>query len=224
MNLSLNEPSFFLHPYPYYAKMRASGQPFWVPHSQESTSEGVWLFSRYEDAVAIFKETSKISKEIGAYRPEGVTNTFDFHLLHRDGEDHIRLRRLISEYFSVEYIDRMREIISTEAENLINTLKQKKEIDLMREYAEALPLIVIAELMGVPREDMDQIRRWGLAIGKAFDSLLITEDILQQQKRALTELLAYVKKSVSEHEETSSGKLLNVLILAQKKERSPMMN
>lgn len=217
MNLSLNDPSFFHHPYPYYAKLRASGQPYWIPHSQESTSSGVWLFSRYEDAVAIFKETSKISKEIRSYRPEGVTNTFDFHLLHRDGEDHMRLRRLISDYFSVEYIDQIRDIIASEAENLINSLKEKKEVDLIRDYAEALPLIVIAELMGVPREDMQQIRIWGLAIGKAFDSLLITEDILYQQKSALIELLEYVKKIISKQEGTSSDKLLGCLISAQKR-------
>lgn len=215
MNLSLNDPSFFHHPYPYYAKIRASGQPYWVPHSQESTSTGVWFFSRYEDAVAIFKETSKISKEIRLYRPEGVKNTFDFHLLHRDGQDHTRLRRLISDYFSLEYIDKISEIISREAENLINSLKQKKEVDLICDYAEVLPLIVIAELMGVPREDMLQIRRWGLAIGQAFDSLLITENILHQQKRALTELLEYVKKIISKQEGTSSDKLLGCLISAQ---------
>lgn len=218
MCLSLNDPSFFHHPYPYYAKLRVSGQPYWVPHSQESTSMGVWFFSRYEDALAIFKETSKISKEIRSYRPDGVTHTFDFHLLHRDGEDHSRLRRLISDYFTVESIDQIREIIASEAESLLKRLKQKKEVDLIRDYAEPLPLMVIAELMGVPREDMPQIRKWGLAIGQAFDSLLITDDILQQQKSALSELLAYVKKSVAEHEKNSDGKLLDVLISAEKRE------
>ncbi|MGW8168725.1 MAG: cytochrome P450 [Sulfurovaceae bacterium] len=217
MHLSLNDPSFFHHPYPYYAKLRASGQPCWVPHSQESTSTGVWFFSRYEDALAIFKETLKISKEIRSYRPDGVKYIFDFHLLHRDGEDHARLRRLISDYFTVESIDQIREIIASEAENLVSSFKQKKEVDLMRDYAEPLPLTVIAALMGVPRSDMPQIRSWGLVIGKAFDSLLITEDILHQQKTALMEFLEYVKKIVAVQEETSGGKLLGFLLSAQKR-------
>ncbi|MBD3790506.1 MAG: cytochrome P450 [Campylobacterales bacterium] len=216
MTLSLNDPAFFHDPYPYYAKLRESGQPYWVPHSQESTSSGVWLFSRYEDAIAIFKETSKISKEIRFYRPEGATTTFDFHLLHRDGLDHMRLRSLIADFFSIEYIDQVKDVISLAAEELIDSLKKKNEVDLMRDYAEALPLIVIAELMGVPKEDMPQIRQWGLAIGKAFDSLLITEDILQKQKTALGELLGYVQRIVKDQKEISDEKLLGLLINAHK--------
>lgn len=218
-SINLNNPDFFQNPYPFYAKLRTSGKPYWLPHKQESTSNGVLLFTRYKDALTIFKETTKISKEIRSVRPKGTENIFDLHILHRDGIDHSRLRLLISKYFSMQYISNMEDLISSVAETLIEDIKKKKTTDLIIDYAEQLPLHIIADLMGIPVQDMKNVRKWSLVIGDSFDSLLINDEILIQQKKSLTSFLAYVNTIIADKKNSPDDTLIGFLIDSEEKNK-----
>ena len=174
MSLNLNHPEFFQNPYPYYAQLRSTGRPFWLPHEQESSSQGVWLFSRHADALTIFKQTTAISKNIHAIRPPGTSTPFDLHVLHRDGADHLRLRRLVADYFSVQHLNHFESRIENVADTLVRGMKEKSAFNLIADFAEQMPLLTIANLIGVPAEDMPQVRTWSLALGEGFDSVLTT--------------------------------------------------
>ena len=217
MNITLDNSSFLENPYPYYEKLRATDKPYFAPNLQDCKSEGMWLFSRYEDAVVIFKETSKISKEIRFHRPQGMSSVFDLNMLSRDGIDHSRLRALITKYFSFKYIDGLKENISIIAQELIDNLKNKKEIDLIRDLAEPLPLITIVDIMGVSRDDVPQIRKWSLSIGNGFDSLFASEYVLEQQKIALKEFFHYIEDLLKAKKDTKDDKIICSLINAHQK-------
>jgi len=211
--MQLNNDDFFQNPYPFYSAMRQAQHPFWLPHHQDnSTSQGIWLFSRYADALSIFKQTSTISKNIRSIRPPGKSSPFDLHLLHRDGQDHLRLRRLVAHHFSSNYLTKLTPRITRIAENLILSFIQKGEGDLLYDFAEAMPLHVIAELIGVPTEDMAQIRAWSLDLGEGFDSLLISKAVQEKQKQALSAFMDYTKKLIKAKHQLVDGSLLEHIV------------
>ena len=216
MSLNLNHPEFFQNPYPYYAQLRSTGRPFWLPHEQESSSQGVWLFSRYADALAIFKQTTAISKNIRAIRPPGTSTPFDLHVLHRDGADHLRLRRLVADYFSIQHLNHIESRIQNVADALVRGMKEKCAFNLIADFAEQMPLLTIANLIGVPAEDMPQVRTWSLALGDGFDSVLTTREVIERQKHALLAFLDYAREMIETKRRHPDNSLLGYITAAEK--------
>ncbi|ROZ71527.1 cytochrome P450 [Ramlibacter sp. WS9] len=189
--MNLNETAFFQNPYPYYASMRKSDQPLWLPHAQESTSEGMWLFARYDDAVTLFRAGPAISKNISTIRRPGTGTPFDLHMLHRDAPDHPRLRRLVADRFSAQNLKRFESEIFAIVDTLVERMKAKGGVDLVTDFAEQVPLRIIGHLMGIPQEDIPQIRQWSLVMVEGFDSVLASADDMQRQRDTGMAFLKY---------------------------------
>ena len=210
--LASNE--FFRDPYPCYARLRAQDGPFWLPHRQETSSDGIWLFSRYQDGEAVFKQTQGVTKHIRSIRPEGFRSAFDLNVLHRDGADHLRLRRLVSEYFSPLAIERHVPTMISVAKSLLGSLKHKSDFDLVAEFAEPLPLAIIASLLGVPEKDMAQVRAWSLLLADGFDSLLSHEVMHDRQKRAMADFMGYAERLIEAKQSHPDSSMLGFLVQA----------
>ncbi len=215
MQLNLNQPDFFQKPYPFYQQIRDSGSPFFLPHDQKTSSKGVWLFGGYADAVAIFKETSSLSKNLRAIRPAGSSTPFDLAMLHQDAPDHLRLRRLVSGYFSAGFLSRLEPRIEAIANELITALRKLPEPDLVRDFAEPLPLRIIGELMGLPPADLDQIRVWTVVLGDGFDSVMATDAVLGKQRQAMSAYLAYIEDLLARPSGIPDSSLLRYLIACE---------
>ncbi|NQW92746.1 MAG: cytochrome P450 [Polaromonas sp.] len=191
--MNLNQPDFFQNPYPFYEEIRANQAPFWLAHNQKTSSAGVWLFGGYEEAVAIFKEATATSKNFRAVRPAGTSTSFDLAMLHQDAPDHLRLRRLVARYFSAGFLKRLAPRVNATANELLAALSMQPDIDMVRDFAEQLPLRVIGELIGLPIADLAQIRVWSVLLGHGFDSVMTTDEVLVRQRDALTAYLAYIE-------------------------------
>ncbi len=211
------QDDFFADPYPFYSELRRSGAPYWLPHAQQTSSAGIWLFSRYADGLSIFKKNAGISKNLQSVRPPGRHSAFDRSILLRDGEDHLRLRRLISGFFSVQSIDSLRPAIISAAEALLQPLASRDEFDLIREFAEPLPLTVIALLIGVPHEDMAEVRSFSLRLCEGFDSVLCTDEAARQHRQAMDDFLGYVRGLIEAKRAMPDTSLLSMLIEAEGK-------
>jgi cytochrome P450 len=210
----LADAAFFDDPYPFYARMREQRAPFWLPHQQDTSSGGLWLFSRYDDAAAIFKQVGGISKSLRSIRPEGVRLTFDANLLHRDGADHLRLRRLVSDYFSAERIERLRPVMVSIANELIAKAQSKSEFCFIADVAEPMPLHVIARIIGVPEADMERVRAWSIILSAGFDSLVSDDAVLRRQKQTMDEFFAYVEHQIEAKRSNPDGSMFSALVEA----------
>src|SRR4029079_17086953 len=82
------------------------------------------------------------------------------NMLFRDPPDHTRLRGLVNQAFTPRTIERLRPHIAEIAERLLDQVAPSGKMDLIRDFAFPLPIIVIAELLGVPPEDRDRIKAW----------------------------------------------------------------
>ncbi len=210
----LTGAAFVQDPYPYYRRLRASEAPLWLPPKPGTASSGMLFFSRYREAMAVFTCAQGMSKSIRRVRSDTTRTAFDMHMLHRDGPDHLRLRRLVSDWFSVKAMDPLRPMMGEVARNLVTPLLQKSEFDFVAEFAEPLPLSIIAQLIGVPAADMPQVRTWSLALCDGFDSLLADTVVLARQQRALNEFIAYVEGLLDAKEPRPESTLLGYLVRA----------
>ena len=85
-------------------------------------------------------------------------------MLNRDGDDHRRLRRLVTKAFTPRMVEQLRPRIQEIADELIDAVEARGSMDLSAEYAFPLPITVIAELLGVPNADQDRFKDWSDAI------------------------------------------------------------
>lgn len=210
----MTDTSIFDNPYLFYERLRANPEPWRVVHSQGRYQRDFILFCRYAEARAIFMQGDSVSKEIRTIRPAGTATPFDLHLLHRDGQDHLRLRRLVAGYFSRST---MSELVATVEEivgGVLDKLSGREQVDLVADFAEPVPLLVMARVLGVPDTDLPQIRAWALMLADEFDSLRVTEHDPRQLEANAKAFLDYAGSLVAPERRTTAKGLMAGLISA----------
>ena len=132
----------------------------------------IWWVTRYEDAEAVLLDDERFVRDPRlALPPEQLRSELpefvafiDSNMLNRDGEDHKRLRRLVSKAFTPRMIERLRPRIQEIADELIDRVADTGEMELVSDFAFPLPITVIAELLGVPVADRERFREWSAAM------------------------------------------------------------
>ncbi|MFY1694346.1 cytochrome P450 family protein [Solwaraspora sp. WMMA2101] len=148
-------------PYPTYARMREQN-PVQLVSSPRFDS---YLITRYDDARAALTD-HRLSKDL--YGPEGHYLRFfgpnsdglNKNMLNSDPPEHSRLRRLVSQAFAPRCIEALRPRVTQVVDDLIDKFAPRGEADLMHDFAVPLPMVVICELLGVPRADHEQVLGW----------------------------------------------------------------
>jgi cytochrome P450 len=159
--------------YETFARMRAEDPIFCQPGIDGETM--IWFLTRYEDVVAVLLDDDRFVRDparaLTAEQLEalsgGMPESFAFidqHMLNRDGEDHRRLRRLVTKAFTPRMVEQLRPRIQEIADDLVDQVEARGEMDLVEELAFPLPITVIAELLGIPVADRDRFRRWSNAM------------------------------------------------------------
>lgn len=191
--------AFFRDPYPAYRALRAAGRPAWLPHTRpESRSAGVWLFSRHADALEIFRDVDHLSKDIGRTRPPGRGTAYDTQMLLRDGADHARLRRLVTPWFADAALHDLEPFIEDCVHSLLDRLAHRDTCDLVADFAEPLPQLVIARFLGLPEADLPTIRSCSLLFSAGFDSLLAGEEANRAGRDAgMRRFLGYLEDRIA---------------------------
>lgn len=115
----------------------------------------------------------------------------------RDGEDHSRLRRLMSKTFTPRMIDDLRPFIRAQAGRLADQIASAGECEFVEDFATQLPLAVMCHMLGVPPEDYDTFRVWGTDIGLVF-GMARGGDIPGRVEDAVTGLSGYADSLIEQ--------------------------
>lgn len=157
------------NPHAIYAKLRAEEPLTRIIDPMRKLS--YWLFTRYDDCLDVLKDPrfGKDSRKLTAEElvRNGFTDELSMlgqHLLGTDPPDHTRLRGLIAKAFTHARIEALRPRIKSIAEQLIDLVEHRGEMDIVADFAYLLPVTVIAELIGVPLEDHPRFRAWTTTI------------------------------------------------------------
>jgi cytochrome P450 len=161
--LDIFSPEARRDPYPVYHRMREHAPVYW------DTSVSSWLLTRYDDCLAALRDPALSSARAltsaeSLPEPERATvlpfaRSIRLWMLFRDPPDHTRLRNLVNRAFAPRMIAVMRDRIGALVHELLARAPDG-ELDLMRDFAQPLPAMVIADLLGAPREEWHDLLRW----------------------------------------------------------------
>ena len=151
------------NPYPLLKVLRDE-HPVW-----QNPRTGAWLITRYDDVVNTFKDIDNFSASPNA---DGIGAVFGSTLMEYDGEKHNRLRNIVAPEFVGRKFEKLMPIIERNTQALIEryaakhaqalatSAHEKGEIDLVDEFATRLPLNVILDVLGLPKEAHELFHRW----------------------------------------------------------------
>jgi cytochrome P450 len=219
--IDLHNPEFVKNPYPFYAQLRASKEPFWVDHQQlNSTSEGMFLFGKYEDVAEILTNNLSLSKKVEAIRkPNTSIKVIDSNMLNQDPPEHTRLRQLVMPSFMPSRFKIYEPRIEAIVDNLISKISDKKDFDFIEAIANPIPVMVIADIMGVPYSDYESFRDWSSDVLTGFDSVIADEKLLLRQKNAFISLINYFNKLIEIKTKNPDESLISSLIEATENQK-----
>jgi len=165
----LYSDAFRADTYATFARMREHDPVICQPGMDGETP--IWWVTRYDDAEAVLLDDERFVRDPRLavppeQRPElpEFFSFIDSNMLNRDGDDHRRLRRLVSKAFTPRMIEQLRPRIQEIADELIDRVSADGEMELVSDFAFPLPITVIAELLGVPAADRESFREWSGAM------------------------------------------------------------
>lgn len=213
------DPAFRENPYPFYSRL-VREEPVHI------TPFGVKAFSRYDDCVAILRDYKRFSSDDGQAQPDPAlqgetTNEYivdreDRPFLFMDPPDHTRLRRLVSIAFSAKTIEGMRPRIEELVTELLDAAEGKDEIDAIADLAYPLPVSVICEMLGVPREDEPLFRSWSRVLVGALDPDIGTPpEVLKAREKAIDDSRQYFRDLIARRGDTRPPDILSALLDAR---------
>jgi cytochrome P450 PksS len=161
-------PAHRANPRPLYARMREES-PI-VRLVEPDRQLPFWLVTRYDDTVEVLRD-ERLTKDPRKLSEQARSTFFRLaseglleHMLASDPPDHTRLRSLVSQAFTPRRIEALRPRILAIATGLLEAALARGSVDFIDAFAFPLPVIVIAELLGVPAEDREQFRAWTQAL------------------------------------------------------------
>lgn len=216
-------PEIRADPYPLYRRMREQAPVYWRP-------DGSPMFTRYEDCVAILRDHDRFSNdgskskyaEMAVEERENAVRGTMFEtlnarpMLFTDPPDHTRLRGLVNKAFTPRRVDQLRPRMQAIVDELLDEVAGAGSMDIIDQIAYPLPVIMIAELLGVPASDRDLLREWSHPLSRTIDPMdNIEPDFVNEIAGAGIAFIAYFAQLINERRRSPSDDLLSDLIAAE---------
>jgi cytochrome P450 len=213
--INLIDPEYFSkhgHPWDQYEWLRANAPVFW---HDEPDGPGFWAITKYDDIRAISR-TPKIfsSYETGVMLPDPDPMGLyaqRLMMLNMDPPQHDRFKLLVSRGFTPKNAPLLRPRIEELAREILESAMKKNSLDFVSEIAGRLPSGLIAELMGMPREDGERL--YDLTeIMHTNDSAVAPPEV---KMAAVGEMLAYGQSVADIKRKTPGDDLATILVNAE---------
>jgi cytochrome P450 len=188
-------------PYPELAALRAEDPV----HRYEGEAGELWMITRHADVQAISKDPATFSSARGVLLTDLTRPALGTSIVSLDPPRHGRLRRLVSPSLSVRRVADLEDRVRAIARDLFDAVDPTDVVDAVERLASPLPILVIAELVGVPREDADRFRHWSDA------AMAATTDLTDEVTMLLGELYGYIVDHVRARHAEPADDLVSVL-------------
>ena len=206
--IDFKDLAFIENPYPALKELRSFGKPVW--HEDLN----MFLAAKHSDANDVLRNKS-LGRIFAPKTPE--TEWFEFNYLHADSildsepPKHTRLRSLVAKAFNRHRIEALRPDILRLNNQLLNSIEEKGgEFDIIADYAEPLPVKVIAVLLGFPDGDEHLLRPWSQSIVKMYE-VNPSQAHKDEAKKAAKEFADYVHGLMLERLKNPTSDLISEL-------------
>mgnify|MGYP005851277869 CR=1 FL=1 len=220
--LPLRSAGTLENPYPIYSVIRTVRPVLEVPVPGFS-GPGVWMLTRYADVHGVLRDPRFSVERIRApivrdnldRMPEFLRQSAQGlrSMLIMDPPDHTRVRKLVNKAFTPKRIAALRGHIEALVRTLTDACAAKGRFDLIRDLAEPLPAIVIAELLGVPAEDHRRFRDWSSALIAGIASP--SPEARRAGTAAGQQIFAYLADTIADRRRAPQDDLISAMIQAQ---------
>jgi cytochrome P450 len=209
-------------PYPLYADMRQHEPVQWNAFLQ------LWVLTRYEHVEWLLNDPRFSADRRTAANPfvqAMVARQEEFGALGRaptmlglDPPEHTRLRRLVSKAFTPRRVEELKPRIADIVRHLLASTGET--FDVIRDLAWPLPVIVIAEMLGVPAADRDSFKRWSDDVAAALGAPFTPPDVLEQSKVSVAEMSDYFLQIIRQRRQAPQDDLISALLAAEEQQQS----
>lgn len=198
------DPAFLEDPFPFYEMGRAMS-----PLLLEE--QNTWLVFGYNDIAGILRDQATFSSDFNPARTAADGNP---SMLGTDPPVHTRLRSLVSQAFTPKMIEQWAPRIRERAIGLLEPAAARGEMDVVRDLAYPLPVMIIAELLGVPPEDREKFKEWSSIIIATLGTGLDGQDEPVPQA-TIDEITAYFAVIADERRAQPKNDLISGLVAAE---------
>jgi cytochrome P450 len=220
--IDFNNPTFVANPYEQLKALREIGKPVWHEGMQ------IFLAARHSDANDVFRNKS-LGRIFTDKSPAFEWETFNWlhsdSILDSEPPKHTRLRSLVAKAFNRNKIEGMRPAVERITQQLLDAIDEKvksgESFDLIADYAEPLPVKIIADLLGFPESEEHLLRPWSQSIVKMYE-VNPSQQYQIAAKKAAGEFAEYVR-NLAEHRKTNPGQDL-ITDLAMVEENGEKLN
>lgn len=187
-------PEFLDNPFPVYHALRHHSPVHRMP-------DGSVFLSRYGDVLEVYKDRRMSSDKTREFGPKfgdgGLYRHHTTSLVFNDPPLHTRVRKLLAEAFTPRAMRQMEPSIIAMVDGFLDQAAERQDIDLIGDFAFALPVGVICDMLGVPVVDRDRLRDWAVTILGALEPV-ISDDHLARGNAAVENFSAYLKDLIDE--------------------------
>lgn len=189
-------------PYDWYKNMRKNAPISFDPE------RNCWDVFGYEDVQMVLQNYKHFSSNRNGSFPT---------LLDLDPPTHRRYRNLVSQAFTPRAIQELAPRITTITHELLASLQGKREIDIVEEIAYPLPVIVIAEMLGVPSQDRNMFKKWSdiVVSGTQNISPNVMNKLFAKQGKAMLDLRTYFQQIVAQRRIDPANDIISTLMTAE---------
>lgn len=217
IDVDLSDPDTFVSGIPYAAfqRLRTEAPLYWQP--EQNGGRGFWCVTRYDDLMAVSKDPLTFSSAKGGTNifevPEEDLSMLRLLMLNMDPPKHNKFRRLVSTGFTNRMVTQLEPHVREICADLIDKVAKKDSFDFVTEIAAELPLLVIAELLGVPMEDRHKVFDWSNSLVGFDDPEYKTS--METGKIASAQMWAYANDLANKRKEHPLDDLVSVLMQAE---------
>ena len=212
----LLDPEVLADPYPLYARLRSEDPVHWDPFLH------AWVVTRYEDVLTVLHDYSadrtpspEQLTAMGLSDLNPIAAVMCKQMLFLDAPAHTRLRGLSSTAFSPRRVELLRAHIQEIADRLLDAAIPGGTMEVMDEFANPLPAIVTAEMLGVPVEDHGELKRWSADFAEMLGNFQHNPDRVPRVLKSVEEMTEYFRRAITEQRRSPREGLIHALLTAE---------
>jgi len=214
--LRLLNPEVLAEPHALYRSLRELSPVHWDPYMH------AWVVTSYAEAVMVLKDFSADRTPPLAYLDQlGLSLMKPFaevmlqQMMFMDGAMHARLRGICAAAFTPRRVEELRAEIEFIADELIDNVIEAGRMDMIADFANRLPAIVTAKLLGVPVEDHEQLHAWVIDLAEVLGNFQHHPDRVAEIVRSLEDLKGYVAARMAEQRRSPASGLIHSLMTTE---------
>lgn len=221
MRIDLFGPEFKANPHPTYAYLREYAP---IYRRDAANGKSIWFVTRYEDVATSLRDQDFVKDVRNTMTPDErfqlppappLLDLLSNHMLNLDPPDHTRLRTMVNKAFTGAVVQQLSGRIEAIAHQLLDRVQPRGQMELIEDFAFPLPMIVIAELLGVPARDRERFRRWSQAFVTPSVNLARNQQKYLKTRRIMEDFTSYMRAIFAERRREPRPDLITRLLQSE---------